>query len=269
MALADAGERRAGATAFVTLEPCAHESHRGPAVRRQLIAAGIARAVVAMPDPDPRRRAGHRAVKAAGIAVTKMCCERTPSGNWLGLPGRLAHGRPELTLKLALSLDGRLARKTARASGSPAGRPGPMPMRFAPRRTWCSWAAAPFGPMRHADGAPFRQHRAAAAARRADAARSSPKGTSGSQVSPRSMLWQGNAGSTASCARAAGALASALLAADRVDRLVLLRAPILIGNGIGLEGLAPASLDETHGRWLAEDRRPLGLDLLECYRRAR
>jgi riboflavin biosynthesis pyrimidine reductase len=54
-----------------------------------------------------------------------------------------------------------------------------------------------------------------------------------------------------------------------VDRLVLLRAPILLGDGRGLEGLAMADLALAHGRWLMEDRRPLGPDLLEQYRRNR
>lgn len=54
MALAQAGEKSRGATCYVTLEPCAHESPRGPACSSLLVAAGVARVVIALGDPDPR-----------------------------------------------------------------------------------------------------------------------------------------------------------------------------------------------------------------------
>jgi diaminohydroxyphosphoribosylaminopyrimidine deaminase/5-amino-6-(5-phosphoribosylamino)uracil reductase len=57
VALAQAGEAARGATAYVTLEPCAHDSPRGPACADSLVAAGVARVVVAAGDPDPRRHA--------------------------------------------------------------------------------------------------------------------------------------------------------------------------------------------------------------------
>jgi pyrimidine deaminase RibD-like protein len=65
------GRGRTGATAYVTLEPCAHVSTRGPACTDLLIAAGIARIVAAMGDPDPRTDGiGFARARAAGIAVT-------------------------------------------------------------------------------------------------------------------------------------------------------------------------------------------------------
>jgi len=69
VALAQAGERARGGTAYVTLEPCAHDSIRGPCCADLLTAAGIARAVVAMADPDPRTDgAGFVRLQQAGIA---------------------------------------------------------------------------------------------------------------------------------------------------------------------------------------------------------
>ncbi|WP_288459013.1 deaminase, partial [uncultured Sphingomonas sp.] len=69
-ALAQAGARARGATAFVTLEPCAHVSPRGPACSDLLIAAGVARVVVALRDPDPRTDGqGIARLRAAGVEV--------------------------------------------------------------------------------------------------------------------------------------------------------------------------------------------------------
>jgi len=76
MALAEAGESACGATAYVTLEPCAHVSTRGPACTDLLIAAGVAHIVAAMGDPDPRTNGqGFDRARAAGIAVTTGICE--------------------------------------------------------------------------------------------------------------------------------------------------------------------------------------------------
>jgi diaminohydroxyphosphoribosylaminopyrimidine deaminase/5-amino-6-(5-phosphoribosylamino)uracil reductase len=66
-----------------------------------------------------------------------------------------------------------------------------------------------------------------------------------------------------------GALAAALIASGRVDRLVILRAPILIGHGIGLEQLPLPTLADAHGRWQPQYNRQLGTDRLEVYRPSR
>ncbi|MFN5758441.1 MAG: bifunctional diaminohydroxyphosphoribosylaminopyrimidine deaminase/5-amino-6-(5-phosphoribosylamino)uracil reductase RibD, partial [Sphingomonadaceae bacterium] len=68
MALAQAGQAARGATAYVTLEPCAHESARGPCCADSLIAAGLARVVIGLTDPDPRTNgAGIARLQAAGL----------------------------------------------------------------------------------------------------------------------------------------------------------------------------------------------------------
>jgi len=67
MALAEAGEKSRGATVYVTLEPCAHVSPRGPACADLLVAAGVARVVAALGDPDPRTNgAGFARLRDAG-----------------------------------------------------------------------------------------------------------------------------------------------------------------------------------------------------------
>ena len=110
VALEQAGRRAKGATVYATLEPCAHDSPRGPACTDLLLKAKPARVVLALKDPDPRTSGkGIRRLRAAGIearlGVGRDAAKRSLSG-WLT---RLALGRPRITLKLALSIDGKIA----------------------------------------------------------------------------------------------------------------------------------------------------------------
>jgi len=110
VALEQAGKRSAGSTVYVTLEPCAHASERGPACTDLLLAARPARVVIALKDPDTRTSGkGIRRLRRAGIEVTlgveREAARRSLSG-WLT---RLELGRPRITLKLALSIDGKIA----------------------------------------------------------------------------------------------------------------------------------------------------------------
>lgn len=108
-ALQAAGERARGATAYVTLEPCAHTGSTGPCADA-LVAAGVARVVAAMRDPFPEVDGkGFERLRAAGIAVGHGLMEaqaRTLNRGWLS---RIERGRPWLRVKLAMSLDGRTA----------------------------------------------------------------------------------------------------------------------------------------------------------------
>ncbi|MCS6879003.1 MAG: bifunctional diaminohydroxyphosphoribosylaminopyrimidine deaminase/5-amino-6-(5-phosphoribosylamino)uracil reductase RibD [Geminicoccaceae bacterium] len=109
VALARAGAAARGATAYVTLEPCAHHGQTPPCCEA-LVAAGIARVVVAMLDPDPRVDGrGVAALRAAGVAVEVGCLEREAQRAHAGFASRIRLGRPSVTLKLATSLDGRIA----------------------------------------------------------------------------------------------------------------------------------------------------------------
>jgi len=108
-ALARAGTEADGATAYVTLEPCVHRG-RGAPCTQALIAAGVARVVVAVEDPDPRTAGkGLAALRAAGIAVDVGVEEAAARTLNAGFFLRLAAGRPLVTLKLATSIDGRIA----------------------------------------------------------------------------------------------------------------------------------------------------------------
>jgi diaminohydroxyphosphoribosylaminopyrimidine deaminase / 5-amino-6-(5-phosphoribosylamino)uracil reductase len=95
VALANAGQAAAEATLYVTLEPCAHASPRGPACADTLLAAGVARVVVAMVDPDPRTAGqGIARLEAAGVVVVSRCRERESAAQHQGFISRIKTGRP-------------------------------------------------------------------------------------------------------------------------------------------------------------------------------
>ncbi len=112
MALAEAGEAARGATAYVTLEPCAHHGKTPPCCDA-LIAAGVARVVSAIEDPDPRvDGGGHARLKAAGMDVRTGVLAADAAEAQKGFLSRITRSRPMLTLKLATSFDGRIATAT-------------------------------------------------------------------------------------------------------------------------------------------------------------
>jgi diaminohydroxyphosphoribosylaminopyrimidine deaminase/5-amino-6-(5-phosphoribosylamino)uracil reductase len=108
-ALARAGEDTVGTAAYVTLEPCSHHGQTPPCADA-LIAAKVARVVVAIEDPDPRvSGSGLARLRQAGIAVeTGVCAEEATEIN-AGFLLRVREGRPLVTLKVATTLDGRIA----------------------------------------------------------------------------------------------------------------------------------------------------------------
>ena len=112
-ALRAAGERASGATVYVTLEPCCHHG-RTPPCTDALIAAGVARVIAAMPDPNPRVAGGGlRILAAQGITVGEGLLAAQAAALNPGFIKRMQTGRPYVRCKLAMSLDGR----TAMASG--------------------------------------------------------------------------------------------------------------------------------------------------------
>ena len=110
VALAEAGSKARGATLYTTLEPCAHVSERGPACAPSIAEAGIARVVAALIDPDPRTAGrGIDGLKAAGIEVVVGFGAEEAEESLAGFLSRIRRGRPRITLKLALSIDGKIA----------------------------------------------------------------------------------------------------------------------------------------------------------------
>ncbi len=122
IALDRAGKRARGATIYVTLEPCAHVGGRGPACADIIAAAGPARAVIAVRDPDPRTSGrGLERLAAAGIEVEEGVLAQEAREVALGHILRVTEGRPAVTLKLAVGADGLMPR----GKGAPVWITGP------------------------------------------------------------------------------------------------------------------------------------------------
>jgi diaminohydroxyphosphoribosylaminopyrimidine deaminase/5-amino-6-(5-phosphoribosylamino)uracil reductase len=290
MALTKAGEAARGATAYVTLEPCAHESPRGQACSDLLVAAGVGRVVIALGDPDPRTNGkGTARLRAAGIAIESGVLANEARRVMAGFLTRQTLGRPHVTLKLATSLDGCIALASgeskwitgpearahahlerARHEGILVGRgtceadhprldvrlaglEERSPQRFVLTRH-AGLVPAPTGPQIQAE-------RWAPEHVRGDApwAQIAFPGDIASLEGIDHILVEGGAQTAVS-----------FLVADLVDRLLLYRAPILIGGGKSALGdIGLTSLAEAHGRWRRTDARRLGSDTLEVYERVR
>ncbi|OWV67858.1 bifunctional diaminohydroxyphosphoribosylaminopyrimidine deaminase/5-amino-6-(5-phosphoribosylamino)uracil reductase [Rhizobium sp. R339] len=110
-ALAEAGERARGATAYVTLEPCSHHG-KTPPCAEALIAYGVARVVISVTDPDPRVSGrGISMLRDAGIEVDAGVLEADGRRALAGYLTRQTKNRPYVTLKLAVSADGMIGRQ--------------------------------------------------------------------------------------------------------------------------------------------------------------
>ena len=266
LALEQAGKRAKGAIVYATLEPCAHGSPRGPACADLLIAAKPARVVIALKDPDPRTAGrGIRRLRAAGIEVAlgvgREAAKRSLDG-WLT---RLRLGRPRITLKLALSIDGKIALPSGESK-------------------WISGEDA----RRHVHLE--RAHSDMILVGRgtfmADQPRLDVRLPGLEQWSPRrALLTRGEAVDGWETLRnprdvyglhdvndllveGGSATATAFLADDLVDRILIYRAPIIVGEGkssfgyVGLDAIADA-----RDRWRLVDEQRLGVDRLEVYER--
>ena len=268
LALEAAGKKVAGSTVYVTLEPCAHASARGPACTDLLLAANPARVVIALRDPDSRTTGkGIRRLRAAGIDVnvgTGRSAARASIAGWLT---RLSLGRPRITLKLALSIDG----KIALPSGESKWITGEDARRHVHRER------------AHSDMILVGRGTYLADQPRLDVRlpgleeRSPRRGllTRGEAVpgweileSPQDVKRLHDVNDL--LVEGGSATATAFLAEDLVDRILIYRAPIIVGEGkssfgyVGLDAIADA-----HERWRLTSERRLGVDRLEVYERVR
>lgn len=112
-ALAEAGALARGATLYVTLEPCSHHG-RTPPCADAVVAAGVARVVCALDDPDPRVAGrGFARLAAAGVEVVRGVAAEEARDGLAGHLSRVMRGRPRVLLKLAVSADRRIGRRDA------------------------------------------------------------------------------------------------------------------------------------------------------------
>ena len=268
VALKQAGKRAKGANVYVTLEPCAHESDRGPACSDLLIEAGPAKVVIALKDPDPRTAGkGIQRLRNAGIEVKLGTGRKAAVDSLAGYLTRLKLGRPRITLKLALSIDGKIALPSGESqwiTGEDARRHVHLErahsdMILVGRGTYM--ADKPRLDVR-LPGLEERSPRRALLTH-GDAVEgwemlSSPKDVHRLH-DVNDLLVEGGS-----------ATATAFLAEDLVDRILIYRAPIIVGEGkssfgyVGLDAIADA-----HGRWRPAGEEKLGVDRLEVYERVR
>ncbi|MEJ2407953.1 MAG: bifunctional diaminohydroxyphosphoribosylaminopyrimidine deaminase/5-amino-6-(5-phosphoribosylamino)uracil reductase RibD [Novosphingobium sp.] len=261
-ALYAAGAEARGATLYVTLEPCAHQSVRGPACADLVCASDVARVVIGCMDPDPRTAgSGMARIREAGIKVEHVpssSCEESLSGYLV----QKHLGRPEVTLKLALSLDGCIAM----ADGESQWITGAEARAHTHAMRAKADAILVGGGTLRADNprldvrlpglgerSPERWALTHGEAPEGWRALSSPAAVSGMK-GVQYLFVEGGAGA-----------ATTFLAAGLVDRLLIYRAPILIGGRPALGDFGLASLAGAHGQWRLRERRQLGNDTLEVY----
>lgn len=297
-ALADAGERARGATLVVTLEPCTHHGKQPPCTDA-IIRSGVSRVVAAMRDPNPVAAGGIERLREAGIEV-----EIGPLGeaaavlNAVFLHGHRQSGRPFVALKLATTLDGRIADAFGRSrwiSGEEAreyvqwlragfdaiavgGRTarlddpaltvrGRVQPKTPPRRVVFD-RIADLGPhltlLRTAGEIPT----SIVVAPDADRARVKRLEATGATILRANTLVDALAslrqeGINSVLVEGGGQLAGALLAAGLVDRYYWIQAPLWLGEGgvPAAAGLPSRGLDQAD-RWQVVERRSLGEDTL-------
>jgi diaminohydroxyphosphoribosylaminopyrimidine deaminase/5-amino-6-(5-phosphoribosylamino)uracil reductase len=268
VALAEAGSKAKGATVYVTLEPCAHASERGPACTDLLLKAKPARIVIALKDPDPRTSGkGIKRLRAAGIEVALGVGREAAKKSLAGWLTKLRLGRPRITLKLALSIDGKIALPSGESkwiTGEDARRHvheqrAKSDMILVGRGTYL--ADQPRLDVRLPGLEEHSPRRALL---------TSGEAVDGWEIfrNPRDVTRLHDVNEL--LVEGGSATATAFLSEDLVDQILIYRAPIIVGEGkssfgyVGLDAIADA-----HGRWQLVKERRLGVDRLEVYERVR
>ena len=302
-ALAMAGARAAGATAYVTLEPCSHHGRTPPCVAA-LINAKVARVVVACGDPDPRVSGkGFAALREAGVDVSEgVLANEARYQNW-GFLKRHVEGLPLVTLKLATSLDARIAT----ASGESQWITGPASRRYghflrashdailvgrgtveaddpsltcrlpglaerSPVRVYLDTRGSVTGDQHllSGEGPPVWRLTGPDAPGLPKVANIPvPLTADGTLDITLALRLLAERGITRLLAEGGGTVAASLIQAGLVDRIVWLRAAMIIG-GDGIAAVAPSGVQriaDMHGFSLVETC-PVGDDMLSVYERA-
>ena len=264
LALAQAGDAARGATLYVTLEPCAHVSPRGPACADLVAEAGLARVVIGCTDPDPRTNGrGTQRLRAAGIAVT-LSDHPACRDSLAGFVVRETQHRPHVTLKLAVSADGFIGP----VSGEPLTITGPVARAHVHRQRARAEAILVGG-----------------ATLRRDAPRLDVRLPGLEALSPRRMVltrgdappgWEKLASPQAIAdllplqylyVEGGAATAAAFLSAGLLDELHLYCAPLVLGDGIPAYGeWGAAAGGAPPPGFTCVDQRALGGDSLRIFR---
>ena len=268
IALDQAGRRAKDSNVYVTLEPCAHQSPRGPACTELLLAAKPARVVVALKDPDPRTSGrGINRLRRAGIEVVLGVGREAARRSLAGWLTRRNLGRPRITLKLALSIDGKIALPSGESkwiTGEDARRHVHLErahsdMILVGRGTFL--ADQPRLDVR----LPGLEERSP---RRALLTRGEPVDGWETLRNPQDVYGLHDVNDL--LVEGGSTTATAFLTEDLVDRILIYRAPIIVGEGkssfgyVGLDAIADA-----HERWRFVNDERLGVDRLEVYERVR
>ena len=298
VALAGAGERARGATMVVTLEPCAHQGKQPPCTEA-IIHSGIRRVVAALRDPNPIASRGAERLQQAGIEVeVGPLAETAAAQNAIFLHSLQHPTRPYVALKLATTLDGRIADSYGRSrwiSGPEArdyvqwlragfdaivvgGRTarlddpsltvrGPIKPRVPPRRVVFD-RAADLGPQLGLVKSAAEIPTVVVVSPAADPARVKRLEAAGVTVlragdAPTALAALRELGVGSMLVEGGGQLAGALLGAGLVDRYYWLQSPLWLGDTAvpALTGLPPRDL-ELAERWRVVERRALGEDTL-------
>ena len=255
----------AGATIYVTLEPCAHQSERGPSCSDLIVAAQPENVVIGVTDPDPRTSGnGIARLREAGIAVDVLD-HPDAKASLAGFLTRETQGRPFLTLKLAMSEDGFIAREPGQdqwitgevARAHVHGQRARQDAILVGRGTW--EADRPRLDVRLPgieDRSPQRYVLTRGAAPDGVGALALPDAIS--ELSEIQYLYiEGGAGA-----------AQAFMDAGLVDKLHIYTAPITIGSGTKAPAqLLPQALCQS-SEWYATEKRQLGSDTFTAYSRA-